>query len=145
MEEKGSGRTWSAANWVLIVVVIGLALGTALALTVHVPQASPPAGPPGAPPPPTAVTQANVLLSTLCLVLLASLLAVYVRSYLATRAPYVLGLVIFLVALFFETALNSPLLFTAFGLGPGSLGRFLALSDLVLSGALSIFLYLSLQ
>jgi hypothetical protein len=142
MEEKGSGRTWSAANWVLIVVVIGLALGTALALTVHVPQASPPAGPP---PPPTAVTQANVLLSTLCLVLLASLLAVYVRSYLATRAPYVLGLVIFLVALFFETALNSPLLFTAFGLGPGSLGRFLALSDLVLSGALSIFLYLSLQ
>jgi hypothetical protein len=145
MEATSKGSSWNAAVWVLIIVGVGLALGAVLAWTVHVPPNPALGAPMGPPPPPVAVTQANVLFSTVALVLLAALLGVYARIYRTTRAPYVLGLLVFLGALVCETALNSPLLFTAFGLGPGNLGRFLALSDLLFSAGLAIFLYLSLQ
>jgi hypothetical protein len=145
MSEPTGRHSWSAAVWVLIVLVVGLVVGAGLAISVHVPQNPGPPGPPGPAPPPVAVTQTSVLLSTVCLTLLAALVLVYGRNYLATRAPYVLGLLIFLTVLFVTTAVNSPLLFTAFGIGPGNLGRFLVVSELLLSAALSIFLYLSLQ
>jgi hypothetical protein len=145
MYEPKENAAWSAAVWVLIIVAVGLGVGLVAAFTIPIPPAPPPPGPHGGPPPSTAVTQLTVVLSTLCLTLLAGLLVVYGRTYRETRAPYILGLVVFLVALFFETAVNSPLLFSAFGFGPGGLGRFLALSDLGLAAALAIFLYLSLQ
>jgi hypothetical protein len=145
MEATPKGRSWNAAIWVLIVVAVGLALGAALALTVHVPPNTGPGGPPQPPPPSVAATQLDVLLSTLTMVLVVSLLVVYGRIYRATRAPYVLGLLVVLGALFLGTVLNSPLLFTAFQLGPGDLGRFLAISDLLMSAGLATFLYLSLQ
>jgi hypothetical protein len=140
---KGVSR--NAAIWVLVVIGIGPVVGGGLAWGVHVPPNRGPGGPPGPPPPSMAATRANVLLSSLAMVLLIALLVVYARIYRMTRAPYVLGLLVVLGALFCETALISPLLFTAFGLGPGNLGRFLALSDLLLSAGLAIFLYLSLQ
>lgn len=140
MGEQHQRPMWNAAVWVLIVVSIGVALGAVVALTVRVP-----AGPPMPPPPPAAVAQLAVLLSVVCLALLTALVVVYVRNYRVTRAPYVLGVLVFLAALLFETALNSPLAFAAFGLGPGSLGRFLVASELVMAVALSIFLYLTLQ
>jgi hypothetical protein len=145
MHEAKENAAWSAAVWMLIIVAVGLAVGLIAAFTIPVPPAPPPPMPPGAPPPSAAVTQLAVVLSTLCLTLLAALLAMYVRTYRETKAPYILGLVVFLVALLFETAVNSPLLFSAFGYGPGGLGRFLAVSDLGLAAALAIFLYLSLQ
>jgi hypothetical protein len=155
MPTKATGagrRETNAAIWVLIVLVVGVAAGIGLALTVHVPSApSPRPVPPGAPAPltppapSTAVTQEYVVLSTVCLALLIALLVVYARTYRATRAPYVLGLVFFLLALAIATVLDSPLLYTAFGLGPGNLGPFLALGELLLAAALSVFLYLSLQ
>jgi hypothetical protein len=145
VNEHTARRTWSAAVWVLIVLAIGVVLGAGLALTVHVPQNPGPPGPPGPAPPPVAIAQSGVLLSVVSLVLLSALIVVYGRNYRTTGAPYVLGLLLFLVVLFFETALNSPLLFTAFGRGPGNLGPFLAVSELLMSAALSIFLYLSLQ
>src|SRR5580658_8501911 len=144
MTPASKGPPWSAGIWVLAVVAVGLALGAVLALSVHVPPGPPPGSPRAPPPAPQALTQAAVLLSTLCLVLLSGLVAVYIRSFRATKAPYVLGLVIFLSALLLETALSSPLLFTAFGTGPGSLSRFLVPSELLESAALAIFLYLSL-
>jgi len=142
MESTKSERAWSAATWVLVVLAVGLALGAVLAWLIPIP---PGGNPSGSAPPPGWVAQVGVLLSTLSLALLVALLVVYARSYRATRAPYVLGLVIFLVVLFFETAVNSPLLLRAFGLGPGAIGPFLALGGLLMSAALSIFLYLSLQ
>jgi hypothetical protein len=145
MVEEKKGSSWSAVVWVLIVVAIGVAIGAALALSVHVPSNPSPGGPPGPPPPPVSAIQANVLLSTLAMVLLAALIAVYARIYGTTRAPHMLGLLVVLGAVFLGTLLNSPLLFTAFGLGPGNLGRFLAVSDALLSAGLAIFLYLSLQ
>lgn len=144
MEAEPKGKSWSALVWVFIVLAIGLGAGAVLAFTLHVPPNVGP-GHPGPPPPPAAVTRTTVLLSTLSMVLVLALVVVYARSYRTTRAPYVLGLLVFLAALFGETLLNSPLLFTAFGLGPGNLGRFLAWSYLLMSAGLSIFLYLSLQ
>jgi len=144
MNEGAKGHPWSAGVWVLIVLLVGLLLGAGLAFAVHVPPNSGPPGPPGSSPPPIAVTQTVVVLSTLSLVLLAALILVYGRIYRDTRAPYTLGLLAFLAVLLLQTAVNSPLVFTAFGLGPGSLGRFLALGDLLMSAALTLFLYLSL-
>ncbi len=148
-EEKGRTVSRSAAFWVLVVVVIGLVAGTVLAIVIPTPG-GPMQGPPGpghggGPPPPVfSIARADVLFSTLALVLLAALVGVYARHYRSTRAPYVLGLLVFLGALFLETLLNSPILFAGFGISPGSLGPFLAVSELVMSGALAIFLYLSL-
>lgn len=145
MEAKQKGSSWNAMIWVLVVLAIGLGAGTVLALAVHVPANPPMPGSGVPPPPPVAVTQAVVLFSTLSVVLVAALLVVYGRIYRATGAPYVLGLLVVLGAVLCGTVLNSPILFTAFHLGPGNLGRFLALSDLLLSAGLAIFLYLSLQ
>ncbi len=145
MQGKEKGSSGRAAIWVLGVIAIGLGAGAALALTVHVPPNTPGGGPPPPPPPPTVVTQLTVLLSTLSVVLVVALVVVYGRIYGATRAPYVLGLLAFLSAVLLGLVLNSPLLFTVFHLGPGNLGRFLALSDLLMSFGLAVFLYLSLQ
>ncbi len=142
MEERTNGSNWSAATWVAIVLVIGIVAGGLLALFVPVPVGL---SPPGTPPPPLWLVRAGVLLSTLSLVLLLALLFVYARTYRDTQAPYTLGLVVFLAVLLVESAVNSPLVFGAFGLGPGILGRFLAVGGLLMSAALSIFLYLSLQ
>jgi hypothetical protein len=145
MEAEPKKSSWNAAAWVLLVVAVGLAAGAGLALAIHVPMNPPPSGPPGPPPPPASATQLNVVLSTLSVVLVGALLIVYGRIYRSTRAPYVLGLLVFLGALLAGVVLNSPLLFAAFQLGPGNLGRFLAWSDLLMSVGLAIFLYLSLQ
>ncbi|MGI0055264.1 MAG: hypothetical protein ACREB9_00365 [Thermoplasmata archaeon] len=142
VKESPSEKSWSAEIWLTIVVAIGVAAGAILALALRLP---PGLYPPGTPPLPPWVAQIGVIFSTLSLVLLLALLSVYVRSYRTTRAPYLLGLVIFLVVLFVEITINSPLVLTGFGLGPGILGRFFALGGILMSAALSILLYLSLQ
>ena len=137
-----AARGWDPALWVGIVLAVGLAAGAVLGWLLPVPHG---AGPPSPPPPPAWSTRLGVTISTLDLVLLLSLLVVYVRSYLRTRAPYTLGLAVFLGVLFVESAVSSPLLFSAFGLSPGPLGRFLDAGGILLSAALGLFLYLSLQ
>jgi hypothetical protein len=140
-----SGRDmWHAGRWMIVVLGVGLLVGLALAFTVHVPAGPPPG--PGAPPvPSTTIAQLALVLSTLNLALLVALLVVYGRTYRTTRAPFMLGLWVFLLALLLENVLISPLLFTAFGAGPGGLGRFLTVGQFLMSVALSVFLYLSLE
>lgn len=142
MNETDQGRAWGAGSWVLLVAAIGLLAGVALAFVLPIPQ-----GPvqPGAPPPSPWIAQLGVISSALSLSLLAALLWVYARSLRTTRAPYLLGLVVFLVVLLIETAVSSPFFLFAFGLGPGALGRFLTLGGFLMSAALAIFLYLTLQ
>ncbi len=147
MSESASREKSAAGRWVLIVLLVGLVVGLALSETISVPQAPRPGGPGSPPPPPQQhqFSQVMLLLSTVSLALLAALLVVYGRIYRSTRAPYVLGLFVFLLALLFESLLSSPLLFTAFGVGPGGVSGFLAVGQLLMSAALAIFLYLSLQ
>jgi|HubBroStandDraft_4_1064222.scaffolds.fasta_scaffold858250_2 hypothetical protein len=149
MDEPRDAVGSRAALWVLAVIVIGLVVGLALALLVPVP-AGPGAPPrqPGSPPPPPGAqpfAQAMVVLSSVSIAELLALLVVYGRTYRTTQAPYMLGLFVFLLALLMETLLTSPFLLIAFGTGPGSLGRFLALGQLLMAVALGIFLYLSVQ
>lgn len=141
-EEETNGRDWSAATWVVVVLALGLTVGALLARTVRVPAGPTPTGMPA---PPLWWSQLGVILSSTTLALLLALLVVYVRAYLATRAAHTLGLALFLAVLFVESTVNSPLLFTAFGQGPGALGRFLDVGGFLMTVALTIFLYLSLQ
>ncbi len=146
MTTVGGDRSFGSAGvWVLLVVVVGVGLGTLLALTLPGPPAGPPSGPGAGPIPPHALNVAMVVLSSVSIALLLALLVVYGRTYRTTRAPFVLGLWVFLLALLLESILSSPLLFTAFGVGPGSLGRFLTFGQLLMCVALTIFLYLSLE
>ncbi len=146
MTATASNRNFGKASaWVLLVIGIGLIVGLVLALTLPGPPAGPPGPGGGGPIPPRPLDGAMLVLSTVGIALLAALLVVYARTYRTTRAPFVLGLWVFLLALLAENVLSSPLLFTAFGVGPGGLGRFLTFGQALMCVALSIFLYLSLE
>lgn len=144
MEAEGERGSARSVGWMLLVVLVGLAVGVLLAYTVPLPPGGP-SGPGGPPIPNSTVTRGMIVLSTLSMALLVALLVVYGRTYRNTRAPFILGLWVFLVALLLETVLTSPLLFIAFGAGPGGLGRFLTFGQLLMCVALGIFLYLSLE
>ncbi len=130
--------------WVVLVVVAGLAFGALLALSLPAkPGPPPPTG--GGPVGPTNLGRWASVLSGLDAVLLIALVVIYLRTYADTRARFALGLVVFLLALFFQTTLTSPAFFVAFGYGPGSLGSFLFLGSLFEAIALVVFLALSLE
>ncbi|HTW56470.1 MAG TPA: hypothetical protein VMG36_08545 [Thermoplasmata archaeon] len=130
--------------WVIVVVAVGFAIGAA-AVALH----PAPHGPPPPPSPGPAGSQnlgriASVV-STLDLALLVALLGVYVRTYRDTRARFVLGLVIVLLALLVQAAASSPAVIGAFGLASGGLGGFYFVASLFEALALAVFLYLSLE
>jgi hypothetical protein len=125
----------------LIVIAVGLAVGALFAAVAPAPGGSPP----NAGPAPMVPHAAPLFFSGLNLVLLLALVLVYVRTYAETRARFALGLVVFLVVLFFQALASSPALLGALGYGPGDLGFFLLLSGILEAVALSVFLYLSLE
>ncbi len=135
--QAGRGKPrFGAAVWTLIVIGLGVAFGAAFAaLRLARP---PPAGVPLA-------EEVDIVLSTVGVVLLAALLAVYARTYSQTGAKFALGLIFVLIALLLQSALTSPLLFHAFGRGLGELGPFVLLADAFKTAAFTAFLYLSLQ
>jgi uncharacterized membrane protein YedE/YeeE len=144
-------KSWDAGRWVLIVLLVGLVVGLVLALVAPTPPAPGPPGPGGGGPggpgqgSPSS-SRPTLVLSTVSLALLVALLVVYGRTYRTTRAPYVLGLVLFLFVLLVQGILSSPLVFSAVGVGPGSgLGRLLEVAQFLMCAALALFLYLSLQ
>jgi hypothetical protein len=146
-ENAGKGETpmrFGALGWVVLVLGLGAIGGIVLAL-----HATPMPGPPGpgggAGPGPLPIVRIASGLSTVDLALLLALIFVYVRTYWETRARFALGLSVFLGALTIQTVFASPLLFSAFGFGPGGLVPFLSVSYVFATFALSLFLYLSLD
>ena len=128
--------------WVAVALAIGLAAGAVLALLTPAPPAPGPGGPG---PAPSVGFPIQVFFSGLDIVLLLALVAVYVRTYVETRARFALGLVIFLGALLLQVVLSSPVFFRALGYGPGNLGFFFLLGGVFEAVALTVFLYLSLE
>jgi hypothetical protein len=89
--------------------------------------------------------KAKTILSSVNSVLLLSLFVTYLEIYRKTGSEFSLGLVIFSLAIFFNTITSNPLIhwFTGF---PGSgLGPFTMLPDLFTCIASAILLYLSRQ
>lgn len=156
-ETKRTPTSMNAVVTVLLIVVIGAVAGVVLATAapaVVPPLSCPPPPSPNAPVVPcpaspqntgSGYVQAEVVLSTLAMLLLVALLVVYVRTYRDTRAPFMIGLVLFLLALLVETVLTSPFIYTGLGFPPGKLAPFLTIGQLFMDAALAIFLYLSLQ
>ncbi|MGP8125507.1 MAG: hypothetical protein ACLQEQ_06525 [Nitrososphaerales archaeon] len=142
--EKG---TQISKVWVPVILVVAVLLGLVLAETIP----SPPACPQGYVCPPVYVyllsiqraLMLHVILSTIEIVLLVSLVAVYIKVYLETRANFSLGLVIVLGALTVHSFLSYPLVVN--DIEPILFGSLLfPYTDLLTIVAYSVFLYLSL-
>jgi hypothetical protein len=149
-------RRPSAATSVALVLVVGALAG--ILLGVVAPQVAPPphgpcSGPvdcPPAPPPRSAAAifgypHVAVVLACVALATLLALLVVYGRTYRETRAPQILGLLVFLLALLLESVLTSPFLFARFGGAPAGVDPYLLAGQAFEVVALALFLYLSLQ
>ena len=147
-EQPSEKGTQISKVWVPVILVLAVLLGLVLAKTIP-----PPVCPYGFYCPPPAYTYAlslyealelHVVLSTIEIVLLASLVAVYIKVYVETRANFSLGLIIVLGALFVHSVLSHPLVVNH--IEPilyGSL--FFPYADILTIIAYSVFLYLSLE
>lgn len=143
-DQDGDRGEWNRAGWVFVVIACGAAIGGLLWFIHPSPAGSGPP-PPGGPTGSTNLGQVAGIFSMVDLALLVSLIVVYVRTYLDTKARFALGLVLFLLALTVHTAASSVPVIGAFGFGFGGLGGFFLLSAGFESLALAIFLYLSLK
>lgn len=90
-------------------------------------------------------TDYDVILSTVGIVLVIALLVVYGMVYAETKAGFILGLVVVLLAFLFESVLSSPLVYSSTGGTTGDIGTYLAVADIFKIVALTVFLYLSLE
>jgi hypothetical protein len=144
--EKG---TQVSKVWVPVILVLAVLLGIVLAETIP----SPPVCPPGFYVCPPAyfillsvhgALMLHVILSTIEIVLLVSLVAVYIKVYAETRANFSLGLIIVLSALLIHSVLSYPLVVNDVGAILYGSGLFFPYTDLLTIIAYSVFLYLSL-
>jgi len=132
--------------WVPIVILIGVLAGLLLAsapLPVRTPSGS--GHGPGWGIQLQTATDYDVILSTVGLALLVALLVVYGKVYADTKAAFILGLVVVLLAFLVESILSSPLVYGSFGETAGDVGALLAFADVFKLVALTVFLYLSLE
>jgi len=92
---------------------------------------------------PDPLYQAHIVLSTISVALLVSLVVVYVKMYIETKANFALGLV--LVLLLLQTLLSYPVLIGLAGPPPVGPGYWGPSADVLTIGAYAVFLYLSLE
>jgi hypothetical protein len=142
--EREKARGGSAAVWVLVVLLVGVATGLLLSVFPAPATGTSPGRGFGWHLQFTSASDFDVVLSTVGIVLIVALLVVYLRTYSQTRANFALGLVVVLLALLMESILSSPLLYGAFGETSDGLGTFLAFADGFKVVAFTAFLYLSL-
>lgn len=130
-----------------LVILAGLALGSLSAMNLTIEFPGGPFGPSGLyfQERIYEYLQYHIILSTISLALIISLIAVYTRSYLQTKANFMLGLLIVLFALLLEGVLTYPLLHL---LLTGSVtidAYYSPISDIFTVIAYSVFLFLSLE
>jgi len=94
---------------------------------------------------PNPLLQLHVGLTTVVLVLLIALSAVYLKVFMDTRAPFTLGLLVIMLVLLLHTLVSYPLVEGMAGPVPVGPGDFLLFADLLEVAGFAIFLYLSLE
>jgi len=132
--------------WVLVVLAFGLLLGAFFAVTI-----------PAATLPPAEgfgrffmltvqrALQLHLILTTLEIVLLLSLVGIYLKTYLDTRANFSMGLLIVLFALLIHGVLSFPVAVNQIAPVLLGSGAFFPYPDILTIIAYVIFLYLSLE
>ena len=128
--------------WVLVVIAVGVLAGLALSIFGPGPRVGPGHG---FFPQMEAVLTLRVILTTTSIALLVSLLVVYLRMYVQTKANFVLGLVVMLSALLLNSVLSHPLLLLQAEPMPFGPGAFLSTADVFTVVAYGVFLFLSLE
>jgi hypothetical protein len=127
--------------WLPVVLVMGLILGLAIAYL-----------PPNPynylrnlPPDFQGDFVVHTILSTMSIVLLVALTAIYLNVYAETRARFALGITVVLFALLVQSLFQYPLILNMQGPFPVRQGRFLSYADVFTVAAYTLFLYLSLE
>ncbi|HUI00874.1 MAG TPA: hypothetical protein VLX56_04530 [Nitrososphaerales archaeon] len=129
--------------WVVVVLLAGLVAGVLLSDLATLPTRNPifRRFPLFNPDP---LIRLHIVLTTVAVALMVSLVIVYLKVYVETKANFALGLVIVLAALLLQTVLSYPLVLGTSGviLVPGILTT---LADFLTVAAYTVFLYLSLE
>jgi len=87
----------------------------------------------------------HVILSTIGMALLVALIIIYARTYLQTKANFILGLLVVLFALLLQSLLSYPILLEL-EVAPGfAIAFFSPVADVFTIIAYTVFLYLSLE
>lgn len=148
-EQPSEKGTQISKVWVPVILVLAILLGLVLAETNPSTIMCPPGIPLGYCDFVLLSVQRalmlHVILSTVEIVLLVSLVAVYIKVYAETRANFSLGLIIVLGALFVHSVLSFPPVVNDIGSTLLGSGLFFPYTDLLTIIAYSVFLYLSLE
>ena len=135
--------------WVPIVILIGLVLGEGISVLTAQPSYGFYMGPNGFlyfhQLPPDPAFSYHVILTTIAVILLVSLVVIYGRMYLETKANFALGLVVVLVALLIQATLSYPIIEDLIVTPSIEPGFWSPAADVLSVCAYTVFLYLSLE
>jgi hypothetical protein len=131
--------------WVPVVIFIGTLLGIiAYEIAVEI-TGFPHFGPFGRSIGADVFLEFHIILSTIGMALLVALLVVYARTYVQTKANFILGLLVVLFALLLQAVLTYPVLLEL-EVAPGfAIEVFSPVADVFTIIAYTVFLYLSLE
>lgn len=142
------GRRGLQKLWVPVVLVIGFVSGEVISFGTETPGREGRGGPFGGhfyPFPTNPVFSYHVVFATMEVALLLSLVVVYGRMYLETKANFALGLIVVLIALLIQTLVSNPILVDLMGTPPLGPGYLTPTADILAICAYTVFLYLSLE
>ena len=145
-------RSYMQKLWVPVVLIVGLVAGEVISLATT--TAQPPSrfgcgpfAPCFHPFPTSPLFEYHVILTTVEVALLISLVVIYCKMYMETKANFVLGLVFVLAALLIQALVSYPItdsFFYTVTMTGGS-GDSIFAADVVAICAYTVFLYLSLE
>jgi len=142
--QKKGGRVIGKL-WVPVVIFVGTLIGiasyqiaTELSGFPHFNRLGHPFGP-------DLFLEFHIILSTVGMALLVALIVVYARTYVQTKANFILGLLVVLFALLLQSLLTYPVLLEL-EVAPGfAIEVFSPVADAFTIVAYTVFLYLSLE
>jgi hypothetical protein len=144
-------RSYMQKLWVPVVLIVGLVAGEAISLATATAQPPPRfgCGPFGCfhPLPTNPLFGYHIILTTVEVALLVSLVVIYCKMYVETKANFVLGLVAVLAALLVQALVSYPIADSFFYTVTvtGGSGDSVFAADIVAICAYTVFLYLSLE